>query len=716
MFDYIIISANAAGILAQQKNVKSVPPFLNHNVDQLVHHNSNNTCPAILTTTEDREGYRFAAISLNELQRLPEQSAPYVFGRIERALRASIKMPVRVPISWQEYHYRSLFSFFAAPIEYGNFRWVSHINNDDNTVFFLKLTDSKSKKLEEFEIPNLPSFRSYFDECVAKTHSFEDKKTSLPFVEEFDFSTIGSSAISKSWNWEKWNSNLNDVQKQVRDLPIDESIRIVGPAGSGKTLTLCFKALQGVRKDKENNKTNQILFVTHSWAMAERIDETLCILNNGEPIQEITVMPLLEMFRDVLGKSQISNVRILGDDSTEGRKLQLNLIESLILNFPKGDIELLKVQSLSSHIITALESVEQSPERAELVEFVYEEINGVLLSEGIMPGDKTKEESYLSKERADDLPPFLTRGDRSFVLLIYKAFLLRLADREYITTDQLVSDATKLLETFSWRIKRETSGYDRIFIDELQYFDAQERFATVLLASNPETVVLVTAEDPSQGVFTSILPNRRDGISARQEKHAITMTDAHRFSPGILNFVKHLYMSFPLNAQSIMIENGQVDASGSVPSLYHANSLEDSLDCVGKLAREQYNSLGRDERLAIICLDSSSKKIVEYLDNNNFPSVVHIDSLDAADRLSYTKRSIVVGEWRFLGGTQFSKVIVLNSSVSLSQSTFTRIRDLTAIYVASSRASNSLTLILSGGTPKEIRVAVEQKLLESSNI
>ncbi len=711
MLNYIVISAEAAAILAQQKKLNLRPPFLN-NEEAIIYHKAQNGRPPILTTINDREGHRFSVVSVNELQLLPEQAAQYIFGRIERTIRASIKSPLRLPISWQEYHYRSLISFFAAPVEYGNYRWITHLSSDDNSIYFLKITDSKSGKLEDFEIPVLHSFRSYFDEIVKTNNIKEEEQKALPFVEEFDFNTIGSSAISKSWNWEQWNSNLNEIQVRVRELPVDESIKIVGPAGSGKTLTLCFKALQGVREDKKNNNNRQILFATHSWAMAERIDDTLRVLNNGETVQEITVMPLLEIFRDVLGKSQINNVRILGDDSTEGRKLQLDLISSLIRDLPEGDIALLKAQNLSPRIIAALDSLEEAPEQIELVEFVYEEINGVLLSEGIMPGDKTKEESYLSRERSDDLPPFLTRGDRSLVLLIYKAFLESLADREYITTDQLVSDAIKLLETFSWRIKRETTGYDRIFIDELQYFDAQERFATVLLASNPDSVVLVTAEDPSQGVFSSIMPNKRDEISVRQEKHAITMTDAHRFSPGILDFVKYLYMSFPLNAQSIMIEK-QHDEAPIIPHLYHATTAQESIDSVGKLVKSQYGSLEQNQRLAIICLDSSSKNVVEYLNSNNYPSVVHIDSLDAAERLSYTKRSIVVGEWRFLGGTQFSNVIVLNTSSSIAQSTFSRIRDLTAIYVASSRASNYLALIIAGNIPGELRDALNSGLLKS---
>jgi len=96
-------------------------------------------------------------------------------------------------------------------------------------------------------------------------------------------------------------------------------------------------------------------------------------------------------------------------------------------------------------------------------------------------------------------------------------------------------------------------------------------------------------------------------------------------------------------------------------------------------------------------------------------NVVEILSLDDVDRLSYVRRSVVVGEWQFLGGTQFTHVIVVGAHGVAGKSTFMRVRELTALYVASSRAARWLCLVLAGDVHSEVSRAVEKRLLQNSS-
>lgn len=137
----------------------------------------------------------------------------------------------------------------------------------------------------------------------------------------------------------------------------------------------------------------------------------------------------------------------MGDDSTDGRRLQIGYLSESMAAVGAADRAILRAQGLSAMCDNALEK--NGLARAEVVENLYEEINGILLAEGLIPGDRRKEEEYLSCIRADDLPPFPLRGDRTGPSS-FKDFLSRLREREFITTDQLVSDATKVLETFAW--------------------------------------------------------------------------------------------------------------------------------------------------------------------------------------------------------------------------------------------------------------------------
>ena len=53
-------------------------------------------------------------------------------------------------------------------------------------------------------------------------------------------------------------------------------------------------------------------------------------------------------------------------------------------------------------------------------------------------------------------------------------------------------------------MRRQTEGYDYILVDELQLFGPQERLAISLLASTRTGFAWAAAEDPSQGVFSSL--------------------------------------------------------------------------------------------------------------------------------------------------------------------------------------------------------------------
>ena len=94
-------------------------------------------------------------------------------------------------------------------------------------------------------------------------------------------------------------------------------------------------------------------------------------------------------------------------------------------------------------------------------------------------------------------------------------------------------------------------------------------------------------------------------------------------------------------------------------------------------------------------------------------NVVEVLSLDDVDKLSYSRRSVVVGEWQFLGGTQFSHVIVVASHGSRANSTFARVRELTALYVAASRAARWLCLVIGGDVHPEVQNAVDEGVLHN---
>jgi hypothetical protein len=705
---YIAITESAAELLASCAKDVSSPPFVADSCDgirfsQLENH-------GVIFNAKDRTGCRFALLPVAELASFPDETDPKeVFARILRTIRATAKFPIRLPVSWSEYHYRSLISFFALPRTGDSMRWIIEFDDSQKSVKFLNLMPpGKVQVLETYKAPGMPNLRAQVDAAV-NTVSVTAAERESGFVDRVDFDAIGSAAISKSQTYEQWKGQLKPRQEEVL-LTDSGSVRIVGPAGSGKTLTLCMRALAEIRKAEGAGRPIRALFATHSWAMAERIDDTLIGLNGGQPVTSITVYPFLQILNEIVGGSILRGLRLLGDDSTEGRRLQISYLAESLATIGATDQAILSAQGLSPAFTKALK--EDGPDRAEVVENIYEEINGVLLAEGLIPGDRRKEDEYLTRERPDDLPPFPLRGDRAMVLVVYRAFLSRLREREFITTDQLVSDATKVLETFAWGVKRESDGFDLILIDELQLFDAQERFALALLASSPEETIFVTAEDPSQGLFTSISPAWQKDVPTRKVRHEVKLTAPLRFTPGILAFVYQLYLAFPLNAHALAIES--IASQAGRPQVVLEPTAHDAVRRACALARNLANQLEPTSRLAVISIDGSAPKVAKSLREAGVTNTVEILGLDDVDKLSYARRSVVVGEWQFLGGTQFTHVIVVGANGVAGKSAFMRVRELTSLYVACSRAARWLCLVLAGEVHSEVSRAIDEDLLLSS--
>lgn len=93
--------------------------------------------------------------------------------------------------------------------------------------------------MSEFDTRSWPSeFIVKITKLREKTYSIDREKYQSSPVSEFGLEAIGSNAVVSNRTFEVWEKNLSSPQKKLLNKHIDTSIRIVGPAGSGKTLSL----------------------------------------------------------------------------------------------------------------------------------------------------------------------------------------------------------------------------------------------------------------------------------------------------------------------------------------------------------------------------------------------------------------------------------------------------------------------------------------------
>lgn len=656
-------------------------------------------------TGHEQEGEFCALIDESLLQRL-SGNADAMYTRIARVLKSARSPPVHLPRSWAEYHFKNLLTFFVGNDDDGaGHRWLAEIDGTARVVRFLGLSHPAGKvNLAEWIPPVLadpmPKFRHWVSDLSLRG---VEAPADPSFSEQVDLKAIGSDAVVQGYSYDTWLPKLKEEQRKIVNSDLSSSIRVIGPAGSGKTLTLCMRAMRIARDQDVIASRKRILIVTHSWAMTERIDGILHSLGDGHVPESISVLPLLYILQSHAGSvGQVAN-SVLGEDSAEGQRIVLDILDQILEDEVAKPSAALKA-GMSDYLSRALDS-KHGHVRTDLLMDLYEEIIGVLSPQGILPNDSDKVADYLIAPRNESLPPFVTKSDRQFCILVFERLLRKLVDLGAITTDQLVLDCIRVFETFSWNVRRETDGYDYILIDELQLFDSQERLAISLLSRSRPGMLFLSVEDPSQGMFSAL--NERG--SALRPGDKVYLEETHRFRAGLFEFISFLYAQFPLNAAPLRVALSEQKVRK--PRLIQTTSTDEVVSLCVERAREVAESKEKGRRLCVICVGPMEQRIFDAIRGADASACVMLRSFDDVELLSYQRKAAVVSSWQFVGGTQFSDVVLVAAGVPRPTTAHAKLRELTAIYLGSSRASSALEILCDSRVPDVLQSAVKERLL-----
>jgi len=329
-----------------------------------------------------------------------------------------------------------------------------------------------------------------------------------------DLEAVSFGAVTRYSNYSTWMDSglLTPGQRKFILWPPEQSVKLQGPAGSGKTIALELKALRELYEARRKGQNIRMLFATHSWALAEQVDSALRGLDESRDISAIDVLPLLEISRAILPTERRSGpeFRMLGEDSLTGKRLQLARIDEVLDGLVKSDW-LAYRSGASADFRARLESPRGSPERNAVVWDLMVEFYSVLSAHGILPG-VAAERRYLGLPRSSWMMPLVSDSDKRFVVRVYTEYIAGLKREQFLTADQLVNDFLNYLETFAWDLRRERDGYDLIFVDELHLFGEQERLVLhYLTRSAAQFPKMFMALDPAQapGEVYSDFPWRR---------------------------------------------------------------------------------------------------------------------------------------------------------------------------------------------------------------
>jgi len=224
--------------------------------------------------------------------------------------RAS-KPSINLPTAWAQYKRGAFISFFAWKQNSRtseSLRWIAEPQRDtSNNVCFWRLSGASSQiPLDDFN-PNRSLYDAAIDAWPVALRNSKAIFASRPAVARestptMSFPGVGFGEVTKDLTYSSWLDELTEPQRRFVEQPPEHSIRLRGPAGSGKTLALELKALHEAKRARDKGDESRILFVTHSWATAERVDDDLSKLSEWGPADSvgIEVYPLVSIAQVIL--------------------------------------------------------------------------------------------------------------------------------------------------------------------------------------------------------------------------------------------------------------------------------------------------------------------------------------------------------------------------------------------------------------------------------
>lgn len=591
--------------------------------------------------------------------------------------------------------------------------------NQTGNFFVFEVTTAKAEQIED-SIPNMNLFETVLKSRSEIIELYNKQKTERKILVEDDikFDLFFNDELQKSYTYEDWLNRLSPLQKAFLEKPAEKAIKLRGPAGTGKTLAMELKAIKLLQEHPES----RILFTCHSWAVACQVSDFISNLDYSAG-NSIDAFPLL-----ALAESRVSyegyDTLILGDDSYSGKIEQIKLLNEIILEYQKSDWKVLQAKC-SKDFISQFNSIDEVNNN-----FTWDimiEITCTIMANGYKP-IPTDKEKYIGLERRNWMISLVSNSEKEVIFSIYVKLIEKLEEEGKITSDQIINDYINMLTTFSWFRARKKEGYDYIFVDEMQLFNAQEKAVLQYLTRDPQKYpVLIMALDPKQSVDVVYseygVTDVFNGMNPEIEKDFgnpvdICLTEAYRYTKQILKFLKHIDSSYPTldfgedwNNKIKAVSSKQED--GIVPKYYYCESKNEEV----KKAINKAKELSGSSRVAILSLQDDLFKMLDdkakY--DNDFKI---IDSSRVTHTLKHVRRNVFVSKPSYVIGLQFD-IIILVGCYSIynenapNQSGYVR-RFLNDLYLGASRAKRGLYLFSNKeavAIPGVIKTALDKNII-----
>lgn len=664
--------------------------------------------------------------------------------RLITVAQANYSASVKIPTTWRPYNKQNLLSLYAAPRSKGTGARL-HIDrrpDGNNDLYVFAYTE------ETIEFESVPKNMNSYK--LAKKHFADAILTPEP-AEKDQSSRAGiilsgrlPQGMVQGASLDEWyNSKLTNAQRNFVDKPYDGPVRLRGAAGTGKTLSLVIKFLRDGLNFEIEKRDCRIGFLTHSLASVDLITAVSANLDGAELAFgqgkhcRLEIRTIYDIAHEHLHFA-LNDLEPLSLDGREGRKMQFELIKSVVKSMYTSPVLIAQFKEISGSLFKKWELV-NSNKGDLLITDIMNEFANVLDAEGIRSHEQ-KGESYAKD--GDTRPRWLMslplELDRRWILEIHRRYRIQLAEMKTISVDQMVGDFNSFLDSSRWDYVRSRLGYDALFVDELHLFNATEReLLHKLIKRNtddegkptrPPIFMAYDLKQASRDSFTSYFSPKNTLFGAStglQNSELVKLDHVFRYTPEIAEFLTDLDASFPaidVPGEWDAYSGKAVLASGKAPEHWtYPDELalfRNVFDLAHKAAR---TNTGGGRRVAVLC--ASEEMFDRYIDaakGQYEGKIFPIENREPSSELRHAGKRFIFSMPEYVAGLQFETVFLIHvDAVEAPQDAGlgVRRRFISNVYLGSSRAEMSLricTCRTRGGMSDILNMAVARgSLIES---
>jgi hypothetical protein len=643
-----------------------------------------------------------------------------------------IKKDKNYPLSNNEFHMQNTNFYFINPFGFSTSDYykifVSTLPDEmrdikRNTKLFLNVGDGRGQiNYSNYNKSNYRLVIDSFHEIIKRISAESitnnnDKEFEYEFQMKESFNhNIGSFDLSYV------AKNLTIPQKNFINNDNLGPVRILGPAGTGKTVSLLLKSLY-VAKLYENKGTDiSICFVCHSEAMKDSIVTRLELEQDGSRYLNNTTGVMIKVYSLLdwcieFAVTNFNKTSCLEVDSADSKLMQEMLIDSAIKKFKEEDFSTFR-PLLSRGF---LEFFEQT-NIGKLVKLFQSEISIFIKGSNIQTvGD------YRKNAKKDKLLPWENENDLGLVYSIYEKYQQALLDMNKYDLDDVTNVALSYLKQGIWKRERKNLGFDVLFVDELHLFDFHELNIMRCMLKNELDNHIIYATDVAQSIGdVDIIQSNINSIIAGDILTDKSLNLIFRSSEKIIDLVNFLFNSqMHLFANINPMSNAKIietNINNQQPELVEV--LNDEMLIAEVFKGKQFQTNEKSKILNVLTDLNLLDKFKEYMAKENIPFIIINKRNELTSVLKAQKESkLLFGYIDYIGGLEFDYVHIIGfdknrvppEDNALSKDFFEHIW-YRKVYVAFTRARYMLKIYsnIENGKHSFLEKALEKKYLSKT--